>query len=107
MNNQLRAHQLEQTGMVVIGVSGGPDSLCLLDLARQIPSLKIIVAHFNHQLRTEADHEAEFVKRVAEQMQLPFVSEAADVGNYAKERKLSLEEAARILRYRFLFKHAR
>jgi tRNA(Ile)-lysidine synthase len=107
MNNQLREHQLEQTGMVVIGVSGGPDSLCLLDLARQISGLKIIVAHFNHQLRPEADQEAEFVKRVAEQMQLPYVSEAADVGSYAEEQKLSLEEAARNLRYRFLFKRAR
>ncbi|MGZ6346402.1 MAG: tRNA lysidine(34) synthetase TilS, partial [Anaerolineales bacterium] len=107
MNNQLRAHHLQQTGTVVIGVSGGPDSLCLLDLARQIPGLKIIVAHFNHQLRPEADHEAEFVKRVAEQMHLRFVSEAADVGTYAEEQKLSLEEAARILRYQFLFKNAR
>ncbi len=40
-------------------------------------------------------------------MQLRFVSEAADVRNYAEEQKLSLEEAARILRYRFLFKQAR
>jgi tRNA(Ile)-lysidine synthase len=107
MYDHLSAHHLEQTDMAVIGVSGGPDSLCMLDLARQIPTLKIIVAHFNHQLRPEANHEAEFVGRVAEQMHLPFVSEAADVRGYAEEQQLSLEEAARMLRYRFLFAQAR
>ena len=107
MNDHFSAHYLEQTNIAIIGVSGGPDSLCLLDLARQIPTLKIIVAHFNHRLRPEADDEAEFVSRVAEQMRLPFVNEAGDVRRYAEEQKLSLEEAARILRYRFLFTQAR
>jgi tRNA(Ile)-lysidine synthase len=107
MNDHFCAHHLEQTSLAIIGVSGGPDSLCLLDLARQIPNLKVIVAHFNHQLRPEADHEAEFVGRVAEKMHLPFVSEASDVHAYAEGQKLSLEEAARILRYRFLFAQAR
>jgi tRNA(Ile)-lysidine synthase len=74
---------------------------------RKIHTLKIIVAHFNHQLRPEAAREAEFVGRVAEQMKLPFVSEGADVRGYAEEHSLSLEEAARMLRYRFLFAHAR
>jgi tRNA(Ile)-lysidine synthase len=107
MNDHFSTHHLEQIGLAVIGVSGGPDSLCLLDLARQIPTLKIIVAHFNHSLRPEAEYEAKFVGWVAEQMQLPFVSEAADVRGYAEEQKLSLEEAARVLRYRFLFAQAR
>jgi tRNA(Ile)-lysidine synthase len=107
MNDRFSAHHLENTALVVIGVSGGPDSLCLLDLARQIPTLNIIVAHFNHRLRPEADREAEFVGRVAEQMNLPFVSEVGDVRGYAEELKLSLEEAARMLRYRFLFAQAR
>ncbi len=107
MNDHFSARQLENTRSAVIGVSGGPDSLCLLDLARQIPNLKIVVAHFNHKLRPEADQEAGFVGRVVEQMGLPFVSEAGDVSDYAEEQKLSLEEAARTLRYRFLFKQAR
>jgi tRNA(Ile)-lysidine synthase len=107
MHNCYVANHLPTNEIAVIGVSGGPDSLCLLHLAQQIPSLNIIVAHFNHQLRPEANLEAEFVRHVAEQMKLPFVTESADVRGYAEEYKLSLEEAARTLRYRFLFAQAR
>jgi len=107
MQKRYGAHDMPSEGIVIIGVSGGADSLCLLHLARQIPSLDMSVAHFNHQLRPEANLEAEFVRGVAEEMGLPFVSESADVGGYAEEHKLSLEEAARTLRYRFLFAQAR
>jgi tRNA(Ile)-lysidine synthase len=107
MQKRYSAHDMPSEGIVIIGVSGGPDSLCLLDLARHIPSQNIIVAHFNHQLRPEASLEAEFVRGIAEEMGLPFVSESADVGGYAEEHKLSLEETARTLRYRFLFAQAR
>jgi len=107
MHNRYTAYHLQTGDIVVIGVSGGPDSLCLLHLARQIPNLDIIVAHFDHQLRPEANLEADFVRSVAEQMKLPFVIESADVRGYAEEHKLSLEEAARTLRYRFLFAQAR
>ena len=47
------------------------------------------------------------MRKLAEEMKLPFVSESADVRGYAEEHKLSLEEAARMLRYRFLFAQAR
>ncbi len=107
MPDRFAAHYLKTDEIVVIGVSGGPDSLCLLDLARKIPAIKIIIAHFNHQLRPEAAREAEFVGSIGEQMKLPFVSEGADVRSYAEEHSLSLEEAARMLRYRFLFAQAR
>jgi len=107
MQNQFTARHLQPNDSVLIGVSGGPDSLCLLHLAHQIPSLKIIVAHFDHQLRPDSNREAEFVQAVAEQMKLPFVTGFADVRGFAEEHKLSLEEAARTLRYRFLFAQAR
>jgi tRNA(Ile)-lysidine synthase len=107
MNNRFIAHHFPIDKLVIIGVSGGPDSLCLLHLARQIPTLDIIVAHFDHQLRPEASLEAGFVRHVAKQMKLSFVTESADVRGYAEEHKLSLEEAARMLRYRFLFSAAR
>lgn len=107
MNGLYTAHHLPTGGTIIVGVSGGPDSLCLLHLVRQIPALEIIVAYFNHQLRPEANLEAEFVRRVAEQIKLSFVTESSDVRGFAEEHSLSLEEAARILRYRFLFAQAR
>jgi len=107
MSQRFTVCHLPIEGAAIIGVSGGPDSLCLLDLARKIPSLDITVAHFNHKLRPEADREAEYVHHMAEQMGLPFVTDSADVRMYACENGLSLEEAARTLRYRFLFAQAR
>ena len=91
---------------VVIGVSGGPDSLCLLDVLvkAQYP---VIVAHYNHQLRPESGHEAEKVRLVAFKYQLPFHLGEADVAGFARENKLSIEEAARLCRYHFLFDLAR
>jgi tRNA(Ile)-lysidine synthase len=101
------AARLPEYGRLVIGVSGGPDSLCLLDLARRQGGLALIVAHFNHRLRPEADQEAEVVRAVAERMSIPFAMESADVRGYAAAHRLSLEQAARLLRYRFLFSLAR
>ena len=102
---------LDQCGLdparpVLAGVSGGPDSLCLLGVLQEA-GYRVIVAHFNHQLRPEADQEAASVSVRARRLGLPFVSDSADVGGYARERSLSLEEAARTLRYRFLFAAAR
>ncbi len=107
MNNPIHLQALPEAGIVVIGVSGGPDSLCLLHLASQVRTLELIVAHFNHQLRPEAELEAGFVRRVAEGLGARFVTAAADVRLYAAQHSLSLEEAARTLRYRFLFAQAR
>jgi tRNA(Ile)-lysidine synthase len=107
MSQHLSVHNFPLEGAAILGVSGGPDSLCLLDLGRQIPSLDITVAHFNHKLRPEADREAEYVHHMAGQMGLPFVTDSTDVRTYACENGFSLEEAARTLRYRFLFAQAR
>lgn len=91
---------------ILVGVSGGPDSLCLLDLLIQ-SRRSVIVAYFNHQLRPEANHEADYIRGLAKKMRVPFVSGSRDVKTYSIGHKLSLEEAARILRYKFLFKQAR
>ncbi len=87
---------------IVVGVSGGPDSLCLLHLLFS-QGYRVIVAHFNHCLRAEAEEDARFVANLAQEWDLPFVQEAANVHAFAREQHLSLEEAARQLRYRFLF----
>ena len=91
---------------VVIGVSGGPDSLCLLDLLWRMQYL-LIVTHLNHSLRAEADDEARLVEEEAGKRCLPFVTQKMDVRAYAEHRKVSIEEAARTARYNFLFDQAR
>ena len=97
--------RLDPQGPILVGVSGGPDSLCLLDLLHQA-GYKVIVAHFNHKLRPEAEAEARAVEETASRMGVPFVVESAEVGLHAQNEKLSLEEAARNLRYQFLFRQA-
>jgi tRNA(Ile)-lysidine synthase len=91
---------------VLAGVSGGADSLCLLGILQEA-GYRVIVAHFNHQLRPEADLEAASVSKRASRLGLPFEEDSANVRAYAREQSLSLEEAARVLRYRFLFAAAR
>lgn len=91
---------------ILVGVSGGPDSLCLLDLLVK-SKRPLIVAHFNHQLRPESGREAEHVRSLAQRYALPFVSASLNVRSFASENGFSLEEAARKARYRFLFDRAR
>ncbi|MCZ2127046.1 MAG: tRNA lysidine(34) synthetase TilS [Anaerolineales bacterium] len=97
---------LQKSQPVVVGVSGGPDSLCLMELMRRA-GYRLIVGCFNHQLRAEAAEEIEMVEKTAAQWNLICVAGSGDARAYADERKLSVEEAARLLRYRFLFDLAR
>jgi tRNA(Ile)-lysidine synthase len=90
---------------ILVGVSGGPDSLCLADLLRRT-GYQVTVAHYNHHLRPEAEADARKVAEFAEANGLPCVESGADVAVYAETRSLSIEEAARELRYQFLFEQA-
>ncbi len=91
---------------VVVGVSGGPDSLCLLHVLCRLCGeydLDLHVAHLHHGLRgDEADADAEFVRGLAADWQLPCNIEHADVPTLAHEHRLAVEEAARNARYVFL-----
>ncbi len=69
-------------------------------------NLSLVAAYYNHKLREEADQEAEFVRKVADSLGVPFREESGDVRLFSDEGGLSIEEAARILRYRFLFRVA-
>ncbi len=91
---------------ILIGVSGGPDSLCLCDVLHKL-GYPLVVAHLNHRLRPEAGEDARAVVQFAEQRQLPVVVGEADVRAYAAVHQRSIEEAAREVRYRFLFEQAR
>ncbi|MCJ7658385.1 MAG: tRNA lysidine(34) synthetase TilS [Anaerolineales bacterium] len=90
---------------MIVAVSGGPDSLCLLDILHKFSSL-LMVAHFNHGLRPESESDARAVRREAEKRSLTFILGEDDVATFAADNRLSIEEAARIRRYRFLFAQA-
>lgn len=91
---------------IIVGVSGGPDSLCLMETLRQA-GYPLVVAYFDHQLRPESSTEARMVEETAARLRLDCSMDGADVRGYADEKKMSIEEAARTLRYRFLFDLAR
>jgi tRNA(Ile)-lysidine synthase len=96
---------------ILVAVSGGVDSMVLLHLLKAHSvgrHWKLTVAHFNHCLRGQAsDADEVFVRKAAESMKLPFVSGRADVKRFAGESKLSIEMAARKLRYEFFAELAR
>lgn len=102
----LEACQLTPDRVLVVGVSGGPDSLCLLDCLAKA-SFNLLVAHFDHRLRPESGEDARRVAAMAAQRGLPFESGCMDVAAFAQEQRLSIEEAARNARYTFLFDVAR
>jgi tRNA(Ile)-lysidine synthetase-like protein len=91
---------------VVVGVSGGPDSLCLLHILVGLTpeyALWLHVAHLNHGLRdADADADARFVEEVAARWGLPCTVGSADVAGIAVRDGLSIEEAGRQARYAFL-----
>lgn len=93
---------LDKKKPLLIGVSGGPDSLCLLDVLHKA-NYQLIVAHFDHKLRPTSGLEADRVADEARQRGLQFVLGSQDVSQFAVQEKLSIEEAARIARYRFMF----
>jgi len=90
---------------VVVAVSGGLDSLCLLTLLRALApdyGVSLHVGHLNHGLRPESSDEATLVQALCAGWGLPCTVGRADVQGLMEVELLSLEEAARLARYRFL-----
>lgn len=91
---------------VVAAVSGGLDSMCLLHLLStwgRAHNMEVTAAHFNHQLRGQsADRDEAFVQRICAEWNIPCVCGRGDTPAYAEREGLSIEEAARTLRYEFL-----
>ena len=101
------AHGMFPRGCSVLcAVSGGADSMALLtilDAMEKEGGIRLCAAHFEHGLRgEEALRDAAFVKTQCRMRGIPCVVGHGDVRNYADEKHLGLEEAARLLRYRFL-----
>lgn len=91
---------------LLVAVSGGADSLCLLDILHLF-GYQLIVAYFDHSLRSESAQDGQKVRWEAERRGLRFVTEKQEVAALAREQHLSIEEAARVARYAFLFRQAR
>ena len=100
----IREEGLIEGGRVVVGVSGGPDSLSLLHILfslREELGIELIAAHLNHMLRgEESDLDEKYVEEIAGRLGIIFVSEKRDIRG--RKGKRSLEEAAREERYDFL-----
>lgn len=104
-------HQLfPAEGKIVVGVSGGADSLCLLHLLKQVcgperryPGISLHAVHLNHMLRgEESARDARVVAQLMDDWAVPFTLGTVDVRALAQTEKRSLEDAARVARYRFL-----
>jgi len=96
---------------LLVAVSGGPDSVCLLNILvklREELGIRLHVAHLNHQLRgTESEADAQYVSNLAHRLGIPVTTEQRDVKAYQAQQHISLEEAAREVRYTFLAQAAK
>jgi tRNA(Ile)-lysidine synthase len=96
---------LQKGDKVCVAYSGGRDSTALLSLFLKIQrdwEISLYLCHFNHGIRESAAEDERFVRAVAESLKIPLFVESSDVLSYAKQNKLNLEEAGRLLRYEFL-----
>lgn len=96
---------LQPEQKLIVTVSGGIDSVVMLDALMQLQAMwkfEIVVAHVNFKLRgKESDGDEQFVRRLAERYDLPFYSEQANTRKIAKQQQRSLQETARDIRYTF------
>lgn len=93
---------IDKGDCIVLGVSGGADSMCLLYLLHEMKELfplNLAVVHINHGLREEAKVEGEYVKRTCEKLHIPFFLFEENVEAYGEMHHLSVEEAGRAVRY--------
>jgi len=102
----IKRHQLvlpRQT--VLVAVSGGQDSVCLLSILIKLQKeldINIHVCHLNHQLRgADSEADARYVNDLADRFGVPVIIESRDVKSYQAKQRISLEEAAREVRYNF------
>lgn len=90
---------------IVLGVSGGPDSIAMLDILNQLKdemNFEIYVVHINHNIRgKDADEDEEYVKKFCEKYNIKFFAKKIDVPAIAKNKKIGTEEAGRKVRYEY------
>ncbi|MEA3328623.1 MAG: tRNA lysidine(34) synthetase TilS [Candidatus Omnitrophota bacterium] len=101
---------LSRGDKVLVGVSGGPDSIALVDLLYSLKrkyGLKLYLAHLDHMIRGDQSRaDAVFVHGLADRLGLPVISKVKDAVSFSRKRKLTLEQGARIIRYKFFLETA-
>lgn len=105
--NILEKKLFNKKDILIVSVSGGPDSTFLLYILNKFNikydfNLKINVIHLNHMLREEADSDEEFVKKLCLKLSIPFYSKKVDINKKSKEEALSIELAGRKARKDFV-----
>lgn len=108
LNTIKKFNLIENGDRIVLGVSGGPDSICMLNILNDIRNDKklhiefdIIVAHVNHLIREESKDDELFVKQFCKEINVEFYSKSIDIKKMANNYKIGTEEAGRNARYQF------
>ena len=101
----IKRYNLIQSGdKLVLGVSGGPDSISMLNILNEIKEewqFQIYVAHINHMIRKEADDDETYVQQYCENNNIQFFAKKVNVQEIANIKKMGTEEAGRNIRYEF------
>lgn len=101
----IQKHNLIKNGdKIVIGVSGGPDSICLLHILNDLKetyNIQIYVAHINHMIRKEAVEDEQYVQDMCKTLNIPCYIKKENVAEKSKKEKIGEEEAGRKVRYDF------
>jgi tRNA(Ile)-lysidine synthase len=106
LNTIKKYSMLDKNDRVLVGFSGGPDSIALLHALKAL-GIKTYSLHIHHQLRDKhADEDEKFTVQTCKDWNIPTITRKIDVKKYAKEHKMSIEESARVLRYEVLSKEA-
>jgi tRNA(Ile)-lysidine synthase len=107
VKNIIRSQHLVKRGdKIIVAVSGGPDSVTLLNILNTLKhelGIQLFVAHLNHRLRKSATQDQQFVKKICYELNLPFLTKIAHIS----KRGGSVEEEAREARFSFLIEVAR
>lgn len=103
-------HLIDDGYTILLALSGGKDSVVLLDILsafQKIKNYRVVICHFNHGVRGEmADRDEKFCRKISLQYGYSFYSEKENMDEYARKNHLSKEDAGRQLRYRFFYRVA-
>lgn len=105
INTIKKYNLIEPNDIVLVAVSGGPDSMCLLDnlieLQKELQIKEIMVAHLNHMIREEAKSETEYVQEFCKKKNIQCFVKYVDIPKISEQQKIGTEEAGRKERYKF------